>query len=138
MSPTLFFFYQHTDFVDILTRREDDLESMMNEFLELTRDDEDTDEKMMECLGLDAIMFLCDLNIDCMDQIHFVMINNAFNGSDSNKYRLDDKELQLIFSFVSSVVRFMEITKIVNGEKTDDDDEEENETKDDYLDDDLF
>ena len=109
----------------------------MDDFLESTRDKEETDEKMMECLGSDAIMFLCDLNIDCMDQIHFVMINNAFNRSDTNKYRLDDKELQLIFSFITSVVKFMEIVKIVNGEKSDDEGEE-NETKDNLINDDTI
>ena len=55
-------------------------------------------------LGLDAVMFLVDLNISCGRQQHWILINNAFQSSDRRKYRVSDGELHLIFGFVSFVL----------------------------------
>ena len=81
------------------------LESMMTQYVQ--------SDSTQERYGIDAVMFLTDLNILCGEQIHWVMLNNAFQESDAKKYSTKNRELKLIYDLIASLMNIYAVKEKV-------------------------
>merc|ERR1719334_436115 len=97
--------YLEKGIIRALSNKKTSLKSMMTEHVR-------NQSSQIKLYGQDAVMFLTDLNLLCGQQIHWVLLNNAFQTSDENKYSLEDLEWKLIFDLISGLMEITEFVKL--------------------------